>query len=161
MGQEGAGPRTPTTPAISTVTGNHRGGGHRGLTPGHRGPRGSSGTGSGNRPDSGRCLFQHTGPLPHAIVPSLMFLEQDRSGRWIKGRRKPGPNWGAGAWGEASGVRGEASGAPGEAYLLKYCHQGYTGSTGGRSASGPAHAPASPPSVGRPSGKFWRAMQGC
>ena len=103
MGQEGAGPRTPATLSISTVTGNHREGGHRGLTPGHRGPRGLSGTGSGNRPDSGRCLFQQTGPLPHAIVPSPMFLKQDRSGRWIKGRRKPGPNWGAGAWGDCSG----------------------------------------------------------
>ena len=67
----------------------------------------------------------------------------------------------SGVRGEVSGVRGEVSGVPSEAYLPKYCHQGYTGSTGERSASGPALAPASPPSAGRPSGKFWRAMQGC
>ena len=44
-----------------------------------------------------------------------MFLEQDRSGRWIKGRKKPGPSWGAGVWGEASGARGEVSVVWGEA----------------------------------------------
>lgn len=97
----------------------HREGGHRGLT---QGPGDLHAQGLTPGQTVGRCLFQQTVPLPHTIVPSLLFLEQDRIGRWIKGRKKPEPSWGAGvcgeasgAWGEASGARDEASGTRGEA----------------------------------------------